>query len=126
MKKTLVVALLISLTGCATWSTSTVDGATTHPHQAVVPQTNASEILITESDIENRKYERLGDLTVTVNKTTVFHADPTKEMVNDKLKAEAAKLGANAVIHVTYGNTGVSFFSWGSLEGKGRAIRFIE
>lgn len=125
MRKTLMVALAISLTGCATWSTSTVDGTTTHP-QAVTAQTNVSEILLTESDVTDRKYERLGDLTVTVNKTTAFHADPTKEMVNDKLKAEAAKLGANAVIHVTYGNTGVSFFSWGSLEGKGRAIRFIE
>ena len=120
-----MVALAISLTGCATWSTSKVDGASTSQN-AVTGQTNVNEILLTESDITDRKYERLGDLTVTVNKTTAFHADPTKEMVNDKLKAEAAKLGADAVIHVTYGNTGVSFFSWGSLEGKGRAIRFTE
>lgn len=120
-----MVALAISLTGCATWSTSTVDGASTS-QKAVAGQTNVNEIQLTESDITDRKYERLGDLTVTVNKTTAFHADPTKEMVNDKLKAEAAKLGADAVIHVTYGNTGVSFFSWGSLEGKGRAIRFTE
>jgi uncharacterized protein YbjQ (UPF0145 family) len=40
------------------------------------------------------------------------------------LRAEAAKLGADAVIQVRYGNVGVSLMSWGSLDGKGRAIVF--
>lgn len=124
MKKILIALLALGLSGCATWSTSTVDGATA-PSKAAVIQTSVSDIRLTESDITDRKYEQLGDIAVTVNKTTVFHPDPTKELVNDKLKAEAAKLGANAVIFVRYGKGGVSFFSWGSLEGKGRAIRYI-
>ena len=34
------------------------------------------------------------------------------------------KLGADAVIHVRYGTVGIGFVSWGSLDGKGRAIVF--
>jgi len=54
----------------------------------------------------------------------LFHADPTKEMVNKKLKEEAAKLGADAVTHVRYGTVGISMMSWGRLDGKGRAVQF--
>ena len=70
------------------------------------------------------QYTSLGDVSVTVNKTTVFNKDPTREMVNDKLKEKAAELGADAVILVRYGEGGVSLLSWGSLEGKGRAIKY--
>lgn len=80
--------------------------------------------MLTEGDISDRPYIVLGDISVTVNKTTLFHADPTKEMVNEKLKEEAAKLGADAVTHVRYGTVGVSLMSWGSLDGKGRAVQF--
>lgn len=126
MKKSFcILALTAGLGGCATWSTSTVDRAAPASKAAVV-QTVASEMKLTEGDITDRKYESLGDIAVTVNKTTLFHPDPTREMVNEKLKDEAAKLGANAVIFVRYGDGGVSLFSWGSLEGKGRAIRYVD
>ncbi len=124
MKKILITLVALVLSGCATWSTTAVDGVAA-PVKAAAVQTNASDIRLTEADITDRKYEPLGDIAVTVNKTTLFHPDPTKEMVNDKLKTGAAKLGANAVIFVRYGKVGVGAFSWGSLEGKGRAIRYI-
>lgn len=126
MRKLIIAAATVSvLSGCATWSTSSVNGATV-PTKAAVAQTQVSDIQLTETDITDRKYESLGDISVTVNKTTVFHPNPTKEMVNEKLKAEAAKLGANAVILARYGDGGISLFSWGSLEGKGRAIRYVD
>ena len=86
---------------------------------------SAADIILTEKDITDRKYETLADLEVTVNKTTIFHADPTKELVAEKLKEEAAKLNADAVILVRYGTVGIGLFSWGSLDGKGRAIKFV-
>ncbi len=61
---------------------------------------------------------------MTVNKTTLFHPDPTPELVDQKLRDKAAELGADAVILVRYGTVGVSLISWGSLDGKGRAIIF--
>lgn len=120
-----IITITTLLSGCAsTWSSSHVSNAQA-PETSVTP-TRASAIIVSENDITDRKYKSLGDITATVNKTTIFNADPTREMVADKLREEAAKLGADAVILVRYGNVGISFMSWGSLEGKGRAIKFTK
>ncbi len=118
----LAVSLLLS--GCATWSQSEV----LNPNTAVreIKQVTPEQVKLTEGDITNRPYISLGDLSVTVNKTTIFHPEPTREMVDSKLKEEAAKLGADAVIYVRYGTVGISALSWGSLDGKGRAIQFTD
>ena len=76
--------------------------------------------------IRDRNYESLGDIEVSVSKTTVFHPDPTNEMIDEKLREEAAELGADAVILVRYGTVGISAFSWGKLDGNGRAIKFVD
>ena len=114
------------LSGCATWATSSVDSEGSAANIVTGPPTQPANVLVTETDYADRKYVSLGDITVTVNKTTIFHDNPTKEMVNQKLREEAAKLSADAVIFVRYGTVGVSALSWGSLEGKGRAIKFSQ
>lgn len=126
------------LAGCNTWSSANVELKTkgTDMETASAPASapaaapaetpkSAADIILTEKDITDRKYETLADLEVTVNKTTIFHADPTKELVAEKLKEEAAKLNVDAVILVRYGTVGIGLFSWGSLDGKGRAIKFV-
>jgi hypothetical protein len=115
------VALVVSLGACSSWATSNVSGTSKTAARA---PTAPDKILVVEGDIADRPYTSLGDVSVTVNKTTLFNADPTPAMVNDKLKTEAAKLGADAVIQVRYGNVGIGLMSWGSLDGKGRAIAF--
>ena len=121
------VFLALSLTGCATWSTSSVDSKSAEV-STIQAQANAktlpASIVITDKDILDRKYLSLGDITATVNKTTIFNANPTPEMVNEKLREKASELGADAVILVRYGDGGISLMSWGSLEGKGRAVKF--
>jgi len=118
-----ILTTFVLLSGCASWSTSSVDR---DQQQASISTqaTDPAKIQVIEGDVTDRKYTSLGDITATINKTTVFNASPTKEMVNDKLKQEAAKLGADAVILARYGDGGISFLSWGSLQGKGRAIKF--
>lgn len=120
----------LTLTGCATWSTSSVDNSNadikTTSEAASAQKKTPSQIVITDTDVVDRRYASLGDISVTVNKTTIFHPEPTRELVNDKLREKAAELGADAVILVRYGNGGVSLVSWGSLEGKGRAIKFAQ
>lgn len=126
-QRTLCYALVTTsafvITGCATWSSSSIDR--NEKQQTVVAQPTVPErILLSDADMVGRKYFSLGDITVTVNKTTIFHPDPTKELVNVKLREKAAELGADAVIFIRYGDGGISLMSWGSLEGKGRAIKF--
>jgi uncharacterized protein YbjQ (UPF0145 family) len=115
------------LTGCSTWSTSNVKMA--DENQIInenLKTTDENNIIISEKDITDKKYKVLADIEVDVNKTTIFSNDPTKENADIKLIEEALKLGADAVIFVRYGTVGVSLMSWGSLNAKGRAIKFVE
>lgn len=116
--------LLALLPGCASsWSTGSVKQDASQKAFAE-KATDPAHIVVTEGDITKRKYVSLGDITVTVNKTTVFNKTPTREDVNQRLRERASKLGADAVIFARYGESGVSAFSWGSMEGKGRAIKY--
>lgn len=125
IRSVLTMSLVVLLGGCATWSTGSVDTSTAE-NRVAIPVTQAENIEVLETDVIGRKYQSLGDLSVRVNKTTVFHPSPTKELVNARLRADAAKLGADAVIFATYGTVGLSITSWGSMNGRGRAIRFID
>jgi hypothetical protein len=123
LRLAMVVCAMAVLPACADgWSTSQVS-AKPAGAPARAP-TTADKIQIVEGDITDRPYKSLGDISVTVNKTTIFNADPTREMVNQRLRAKAAELGADAVIQVRYGTVGVALMSWGALDGKGRAIAF--
>jgi uncharacterized protein YbjQ (UPF0145 family) len=108
------------LVGCGpTWSTGGIkqSGAGRLP-------TDATKVIVTEGDITDRPYDVLGEVEATVNKTTIFHPDPTRELVAKELKERAAGIGADAVIQVRYGTVGVGVMSWGSLGGRGRAVAF--
>ena len=86
--------------------------------------TKAAEVVITDKDITTKQYTSICDITVKVRKMTLFSSDPTPQDVQDKLKEEAAKVGADAVIFVRTGSAGMSAMSYGELEGKGRAIKY--
>ncbi len=131
------------LAGCATWSSGDIKPAPgtqaataekptatadrnkrkTTQKQKIDPAVVAA-IQVTENDITDRPYDVVGDIKVTVNKTTIFNKDPTHEQVDDRLREEAAKAGADAVILVRYGTVGIGLMSWGSLDGQGRAVKF--
>lgn len=124
-----IAVAVLAFAGCATWSTSEVHAPSLEDPRVVsapVPTkrapTSVDKVALFEGDVADRAYEAIGDISVTVNKTTIFHRDPTREAVAERLKEEAAQLGADAVIHVRYGTIGISLISWGSLNGKGRAI----
>ena len=132
----IAAASALLLAGCSgTWSSSDVKTApgVTAPETKDASEltgkeekqlkASAGKILLSEKDVTDRKYKTLAELEVTVNKTTIFHADPTREMVRAKLKEEAAKLNADAVILVRYGTVGIGVWSWGSLEGRGQIGR---
>lgn len=142
-KIAIVTISAASLAGCATWSSGSVKPAPgaqaasagtpaasqnrsrrqTTQKQKIDPAAVAA-ITVTENDITDRPYDVIGDVKVTVNKTTIFNKDPTHEQVDDQLREEAAKVGANAVILVRYGTVGIGLMSWGSLDGQGRAVKF--
>jgi uncharacterized protein YbjQ (UPF0145 family) len=139
---TLLIAMSFALAACNTHTTTSVSKpgekpsvSATEPDVAkasvATPDvtsdrtpTNPADVTVTKDDITDRPYEVIGDIKVTVSKTTIFNSDPTPAMVDARLKEKAGELGADAVILVRYGSVGVSFTSWGSLNGQGRAVFF--
>jgi hypothetical protein len=117
------MALIIMLLGC---SKSWISANSINKFERVgdtLQKSDPSKIVISEIDL-NAPYETLGDLSVTAHQSWILANAPSRAEINQALAEEAAKLGADAVILVRYGEIGVSFFSWASLEGKGRAIKF--
>lgn len=143
LKGIILSAAVLALAGCATWSSGDIKPAAgaqtaaadkpaaatdrnkrkTTQRQKIDPAVVAA-VIVTENDITDRPYDVVGDIKVTVNKTTIFNKDPTHEQVDDRLREEAAKAGANAVVLVRYGTVGIGLMSWGSLDGQGRAVKF--
>ena len=124
MKRWMLILPVLVVAGCSNWSNATIRDASGKKVETVdeSQRKQVADIIITEADISDRPYKVVGDIEVTVNKTTIFNADPTKEMVDEKLRERAASICADAVILVRYGTVGISAMSWGSLEGTGRAV----
>ena len=68
------------------------------------------------------EYEPVRRVEAKCEATMAFSPAPTIEEMNGRLRSMAAKLGANAIIEVTY-DSGVSMTSWKSMKGKGLAVR---
>ncbi len=72
----------------------------------------------------NRTFTALGDIEIEVSKLTAFHPDPTREDALERLRQEASKRGADAVINVTVGAPRVVPLSWASRKVTGTAVKF--
>jgi len=69
----------------------------------------------------DQAYKELGFIKAQVGAATAFAKTPTIEDVNFKLREDAAKKGANAIINVRY-DRGVSWTSWKALTATGTAV----
>jgi len=129
MRSNILTILLVAplLAACGTRSSASIDpvlGASAVPKPAAIVPKAPKDVLVTADDIANHRYHSVGDISVTVSKWTLFDADPTPAKVDDALREKAASIGADAVVLVRYGTEGIGAFSWGSLDGKGRAVVF--
>ena len=88
----LVVAAFLALAACGTRSSTSVTPVTsaTPTAPAVVEKKDSSSVQIYETDVTDRKYRTLGDISVTVSKWTIFDDDPTPTKVNEALRKRAA------------------------------------
>lgn len=120
-----VAMLVIGVAACGTRTSTSVEPVAGATQATAKPMPKpASEVIVTENDITDRPYVSLGDISVTVSKWTIFDKDPTQAMVAAALQQKAAEMGADAVVLARYGTVGIGAFSWGEMEGKGRAVVF--
>ena len=115
----IISTLIISCSPRATSNLQIID-------KQVYAATSSSSVIITEDDLSEKKYNVLGTISVKLSKWTALSPDPTKEDADNKLREEAAKKGANAVIFVRYSGPKITLTSWGVLEANGEAVRFEE
>ncbi len=116
----MTVAVLLVTTGCASYRVSSNVQA---PTPAALPASQA--VLISEDALPARKYREIGPIDVSVKKLTIFHANPTREQANDALTDKARAIGADGVVKVKY-DYGVGLTTWGYMDAKGIAVKFIE
>src|SRR5262249_2722100 len=83
---------------------------------------NPGEIAILESGPANRPYRNSGRLAAMARAFNLLSSDPTREDVNEALRAKAAAMGADAVIGVRYRSEAAGFASRGLMIGEGEAI----
>ena len=76
------------------------------------------------TDITDRPYTVVGEVTAGVRKATVFSKDVSQKKVYRELWERAEKLGADAVVNARYGDSHVSAFSWGKTNATGTAVKF--
>jgi uncharacterized protein YbjQ (UPF0145 family) len=75
-------------------------------------------------DITDRPYTIVGEVKAGVRKATIFSKEASQEKIYHELWERAEKLGADAVINATYGDSHVSALSWGKTNATGTAIKF--
>lgn len=93
------------------------------PAIETIKRTPVEKIIITELDIVDRPYVLLGDVKAT-EKSLIPLKSPNKEAAILKLKEAAAALDADAIIFVTVSSPETSWTQMGSIEARGKAIRF--
>lgn len=121
MKNLLSITLcVLLLSGCETWQTTSLE-----TYEAVNKSNpiDAAAIKLSSKNYDASKHIKLKEISVTVNKTTAFHPDPSIEMVEAELRKEAQKLGATSVVSVEITDVKISAWSWGRRSGSGIAVK---
>lgn len=80
-------------------------------------------IMVTSSDVTTCPYRMVQPITVNV--TEDYNAD-TRSKIFGKLRREAIRLGADAVVLVTKGGRHMTAWAWNRREYTGRAIRYVD
>lgn len=93
---------------------------------AAAPHTsNVDGFVVTEGDIADRPYTEIGTVTAKAGKLTWVSRNPDWTDVDRKLRDKGRQMGADAVVRVRYGSTGVSAMSWGGVKAEGVAVRYV-
>ena len=114
---TLVVLIMA---GCAPYKTNSDIS-----FDSTIIEAPKTLVIITRGTIGHRKYLEIGEIEAKVKKSKPYHPDPTEEQANVVLSEKAKRLGADAVINVTY-ESKKSYTSWGVITARGIAVKFVE
>jgi len=115
--KTFAIALAACVAAATPLNAQTVDAPNIKAAELPTPPVIAG-------DITDRPYTVVGQITAGVRKATVFSHAASQQKIYRELWERAQKLGADAVVHATYGESHISPLSWGQTNATGIAIKF--
>jgi hypothetical protein len=113
--------VLLVMVGCA--AEANLGVSLEHANLRVPYQTDPAMIAVYTSDIE-QPYDVLGDLEITLRQQGGFGDMPTKDKAVEELRKQAGRIGAHAIVLLSFGDMGMSWWSYNEIRGHGRAIRF--
>ena len=129
MKQWLVIVMSVAFfSGCSMsfnynfWSQKAPE--TPAPTVTEVKIALPNTVLMYDLDITDRPYTSLGEVSVTLTKLNPWGEEPTQAEAETKLKDEAVKKGADALIYVRYTKLGASWNRVSGIEGKAQAVKF--
>lgn len=76
-------------------------------------------------DITDKPYVIVGHIKAGVRKATVFSKEPSQDKIYRELWERGEKVGADAVVNATYGDSHMTALSWGKTNALGIAVRFL-
>ncbi len=100
-----------------------LDADLRHANARAQHQTAPDTIPVYAGDVE-QPYDVLGDVEVIVRQQSAFGQEPTRDHAVRALREQAGRLGAHAIVMLSFGQPGVSFWSYHELRAHGRAIRY--
>lgn len=84
---------------------------------------SAAQVELTEGSMNGRRIVRLGPVSAKTHQKSLFPKVSPREQVQEALRAEAFKLGADAVIEVKYDMNNAAFSTKGNI-ASGIAVKF--
>ncbi|MCP5075137.1 MAG: YbjQ family protein [Rhodobacteraceae bacterium] len=127
MKYLLLVSTVLALAACQNSHTYPELLDTQAQKAATTEKTPVDQIrLIPGDSANNGNFVILEAIDASVGKISAFHPTPTVAQAEQKLRIEAAKLGADAVINTSISEVTICAFSWGCRKMTGTAVRFSD
>ncbi|MEO9819969.1 MAG: hypothetical protein ABJQ34_15390 [Paracoccaceae bacterium] len=125
MQKYIIIgAGLMALSACSEISTAPANLDKQTAAAETLSGTSVNDIsLVSANTINGGNFTTIGEIKTSVGKATAFGKTPTLADGQQKLRIEAAELGADAVINVQISDVTVCLISWGCRNVSGTAVR---
>ena len=121
----LCLALLTGLAACDDVMTSPAKVDQQAANIETQTQTPLAAIqVLPDASVNGGNFTVLGEISTSVGKATVFGKTPTYADGEQKLRIEAAELGADAVINASISDVTICALSWGCRNISGTAVKF--
>lgn len=119
-------AVLALVAAAAPVTAQETSPTTMEPSPVAVRAADLPNPPVIAGDVSDRPYTVLGQITAGVRKATIFSKPASPEKIYRELWERGKKMGADAVVHASFGESHISGMSWGQRNATGVAVKFTD